>query len=55
MAALGSDALPSDPKAQEEYAQIVDHRFEDASREPPPRLLVYSFPWRKIVWHTAPF
>src|SRR3712207_7585305 len=30
---------PAFRKAQE-YAQIVDHRFEDARREPPPRLLV---------------
>src|SRR3712207_656758 len=44
---------PAFRKAQE-YAQIVDHRFEDARREPPPRLLVDSFPRRKIVWHIAP-
>ena len=28
---------PAHRKAQE-YAQIVDHRFEDAGREPPPGL-----------------
>jgi hypothetical protein len=32
----------------------VDYLLEDASREPSPRLLVYSFPRRKIVWHIAP-
>jgi hypothetical protein len=32
----------------------VDHRFEDTRRDPPPRLLVDSFPRRKVVWHIAP-
>jgi len=44
---------PAFRKAQE-YAQIVDHRFEYARRESPPRLLVCGFPRRKIVWHIAP-
>src|SRR5918994_4669462 len=38
----------------QEYAQIVDHLFEDTRREPPPRLLVCGFPRRQVVWHIAP-
>src|SRR5829696_4994436 len=47
---IGRSALR---KAQK-YAQVVDHRLEDASLQPPPRLLVDGFPRRQVVWHIAP-